>query len=383
MNKVAIVVPAYKTKLNSFEKISLKQMKRVLGKYPIVMVIPESLVLIDDLENTGFGIERFPDEFFSGIESYSRLCLSDVFYNRFSDYEYILIYQLDAFVFEDKLDEFCNMAYDYLGAPEPVRLWPYLKNRVGCGGFSLRRVSACRRILESKDDIFLRMRNEYPQEIVSKALYLEDCFWAYCGQQEDLNFRVPDLDEALRFSVEMNVNNVFEKMEKHLPFGVHKWYAENFDVWWPIIKKYGYQVSDDDVRKYAHCGAEHERWIRCEELAEGDKMPELRSFIWDKVKSDVVRIYGHGDMGKSAIKVLNVLGFTVQAVYDSGVNRYNQSGCTPVSEENINTYDSPILICCKGAGLVIENNLSKMIRNKTKCFQWMDIEKEIVNSFVD
>lgn len=43
--------------------------------------------------------------------------LSAEFYDRFAAYEYVLIYQLDAFVFADRLAEFCQMGYDYIGAP--------------------------------------------------------------------------------------------------------------------------------------------------------------------------------------------------------------------------------------------------------------------------
>lgn len=39
------------------------------------------------------------------------------FYRRFGKYKYMLIYQLDAFVFSDKLLDFCEMGYDYIGAP--------------------------------------------------------------------------------------------------------------------------------------------------------------------------------------------------------------------------------------------------------------------------
>ena len=37
----------------------------------------------------------------------------------FLEYQYMLIYQLDAFVFEDKLDYFCELGYDYIGIPVP------------------------------------------------------------------------------------------------------------------------------------------------------------------------------------------------------------------------------------------------------------------------
>ena len=70
--------------------------------------------------------------------------LSSEFYRRFSKFEYILIYQLDAFVFKDQLNYWCKKGYDYIGAPwfEGFHLTKTGVNIIGVGngGFSLRRV---------------------------------------------------------------------------------------------------------------------------------------------------------------------------------------------------------------------------------------------------
>jgi len=43
--------------------------------------------------------------------------MSPAFYDAFKAFDYILIYQLDAFVFRDELEYFCSLGYDYIGAP--------------------------------------------------------------------------------------------------------------------------------------------------------------------------------------------------------------------------------------------------------------------------
>ena len=45
--------------------------------------------------------------------------------------------------------------------------------------------------------------------------------------------------------------------------------------------------------------------------------------------------------------------------------------------------ETPILICSKGAGTQIEEHLSRVITNNAKCFQWIDIEKEVVKQFAE
>ncbi|MEY2895396.1 MAG: hypothetical protein RIS42_1115, partial [Bacteroidota bacterium] len=104
MEKVAVVIPLYQTKLNPQEEVSLRQCVRILGKHPIIIVAPESL----DLSFLSpFGITpktiRFKDEYFKSTKTYNKLLTSTVFYEAFANYEYILIYQLDAYVFEDNL----------------------------------------------------------------------------------------------------------------------------------------------------------------------------------------------------------------------------------------------------------------------------------------
>jgi len=89
----------------------------------------------------------------SSYRNFNRLKISPLLYWKFRRYDYILFYELDAFVFRDELDKWCQAGYDYIGAP-----WfdgfercsndsPFLG--VGNGGFSLRRISAALRVLRS------------------------------------------------------------------------------------------------------------------------------------------------------------------------------------------------------------------------------------------
>ena len=102
MQKVVIAVPVYRTELTWYEKISLARLYAVLPHYPIVFVSPEGLALPEAVRQ-GHPVMEFSGEFFTSVAAYSRLLLSQQFYVRFRDFEYMLIYQLDAFVFVDLL----------------------------------------------------------------------------------------------------------------------------------------------------------------------------------------------------------------------------------------------------------------------------------------
>ncbi len=216
MQKVVIVVPVYRTELTWYEKISLARLYAVLPHYPIVFVSPEGLALPEAVRQ-GRPVMVFPGEFFTSVAAYSRLLLSQQFYTRFRDFEYMLIYQLDAFVFVDLLQEFCSLGYDYIGGPwqlqnslHKVRPGKYKIYHVGNGGFSLRRIEACCRLLAK-----CQGNPRYDG-------WGEDTFWGIAGH-EDSEFRLAPLRIAYAFSIDTLAERCYRKNGSQLPFGCHGW----------------------------------------------------------------------------------------------------------------------------------------------------------------
>ncbi|MCI6086302.1 MAG: hypothetical protein MR711_08670 [Selenomonas sp.] len=229
MKEVVVVVPVYREERTLFEQVSLNQLHRVLGRYPIVLLAPERLRGF--LQKTGERAEFFPNEDFEGRLAYSRLMLSERFYERFLDYEYLLIYQLDAFVFHGNLSAFCARGFDYWGAPMPYSYWTASPAHIGNGGFSLRRVRACLDMTRRKTEIYERTGL---QDVFEAS---EDCFWGYCGKHPALPFTVPSVREALTFAIEFDVAHVWRKIKQgQFPFGCHAWpRSQYFALWRPLI----------------------------------------------------------------------------------------------------------------------------------------------------
>ncbi|MFT3825794.1 MAG: DUF5672 family protein [Chitinophagaceae bacterium] len=167
--KLAIVVPVYKISPDSDEAFSLKQCLKVLFRHDIYLVCAEGLAIeeyekiiqANKGEETTVSFMRFPAQYFSSIAGYNQLMLSKDFYKKFSAYQYMLIYQLDAFIFRDDLENWCSKGYDYVGAPWinwswsehyarfltlPRKVFTKLGykgyNLVGNGGFSLRKTTS-------------------------------------------------------------------------------------------------------------------------------------------------------------------------------------------------------------------------------------------------
>ena len=207
MELVKIVVPIYKDTFTVLEKRSLRQVYEVLCAYPIVVIHPESLDLSSlRKEFPRLSFSAFENAYFKGIYGYNQLMLSTLFYERFLDSSYILIYQLDAFVFRDELKEWCEKGYDYIGAPwlrKPIYDMPVIRqymdlaywlrrrahkpskqdlhDKIGNGGFSLRKVESHLRILREQPASLVRYRER------NHHLYNEDVFWA----NEPLDFIYP------------------------------------------------------------------------------------------------------------------------------------------------------------------------------------------------
>ena len=239
-SRVIICIPVYRTVLNVFEQVSLKQLYKVLGKYPIVFIAPQSLQFDFGELGNGIAVERFPDYYFTGILSYSALMLNGDFYQRFQMYEYMLVYQLDAFVFSDRLSEFCALGYDYIGAPvyraDPI--WHFVGGRVGNGGLSLRKISSAIRMLKKWE----KVADKSP--LASIFRQWEDVFWGYCGRQKDWDFKVPGIKVAREFAVQGNISHVYRTMKNGWrPFGCHGWWRMNYNFWRHIIESCGYDFS--------------------------------------------------------------------------------------------------------------------------------------------
>lgn len=247
---VAVVVPIYKSHLSAQDRISLDQTYRVLSRYPIVVVHPEGLDMSEvrrDYPDLQF--KSFDKAYFSNIVGYNRLMLAEEFYKRFSDYEYILIDQLDVFIFKDELEEWCNKGYDYIGAPwlqsktnklpvlrTAIKAIAYTKRmlgkrskyfrygKVGNGGLSLRKVQSHIDVIRHQKEV-VRL---YAVINNRKHLFNEDTFWA----MEPKNFKYPSTYEAMLFSYNKYPELSYKLTNGATPFGCHGWTKPKYRKFW-------------------------------------------------------------------------------------------------------------------------------------------------------
>ncbi len=241
MEKVIILIPTHYNIFSENEKISVMQCRKVLSSYPIRFMIPETLAVENDLVCDGIGVEKVPADWFGSFDRYNRTSVKREFYERFLDYEYMMIYHLDAYVFSDQMEYFCGLGYDYYGAPWlDGQLTGYGKERVtvGNGGFALKKIRACLNMLDKKP--FCGNN--------------EDLYWGSCECDE---FRVAPMDVALQFAFETDVRRCYLINDYKLPFGCHAWWKHDLDFWKPYIEKEGFQIQGT----YICCAGGFAHWI--------------------------------------------------------------------------------------------------------------------------
>ncbi|MCM1223311.1 MAG: hypothetical protein NC548_53550 [Lachnospiraceae bacterium] len=243
----AVVVPIYKAEINADEEKALASICDKLGGRDIFAVIPEGLDIGGILgKYPNLKVKEYDPQFFKGIKGYNRLMTSPDFYASFSDYEYMLVAQLDAYIFRDDLDRWMEKGYDYVGAPwlkKKINCFPpmswikkiedlnrrrkglYSKiglyGKVGNGGLSLRKIESLRRVSEQKAEELSALNSIGPKG------QPEDVFWA----RQD-SFKYPAAMEALDFAFDKYPALCYKLNGHRLPMGCHGWTSRKMLPFW-------------------------------------------------------------------------------------------------------------------------------------------------------
>jgi len=254
MKKCAILIPIYRD-LTDIEIFFVVNNISKNINYPVIFIGPDWAInfvkkFLLTYKNTFF--ISFEEVYFKSTRTYNQLMLSENFYKRFTDYEYILIAQTDAFIFKNDLSYWYNQSYDYIGAPwfrynklnkgklfwwfykntyQKYLTWfrksGWLYNKVGNGGLSLRKINS-----------FLESLKKVPHHILEKYKnstndnYNEDVFWSIEIAKYNKNFKIPPFEIALQFSVEQDPENAVKKyLRNELPYGCHDPIRQNKAFW--------------------------------------------------------------------------------------------------------------------------------------------------------
>jgi hypothetical protein len=239
---VAVVIPIYQSVLSDTEQMALRQCASVLGRYPVKIVKPAGLILdLAAFDFTDCEFIDFDDRYFKDIDGYNALMISSHFYERFLAYKYLLIYQLDAYVFRDELTDWCNKDFDYVGAPTlhrsnydamPADASESYKNALSThrfvlnGGLSLRKIRSFIRYLKIYNIFYPAWKGNEDMLFSQEATRLFPM---------KMFMKQPSWQEAIRFSFEKSPAATFELNDRKLPFACHAWERYDPEFWKPYI----------------------------------------------------------------------------------------------------------------------------------------------------
>lgn len=284
MEKCVVLIPVYKEIPSLAEQASFKQTLSVLFNHPICL-FTHPACNIDWYKQTAkeigkeFMVEFFDKSYFSSVEGYNNLCFSSEFYTRYLEYEYMLICQLDVWVFRDELNYWCNKGYDYIGAPI---FYAYNSKSftdkvlgIGNGGFCLRRIAHCLKMLNSdRNKVFLKpfpliklywnyflYSNKFKTlkgRLLLLPTVIAKCFGKYNTMNhyikrhvnEDMIYGswatcswgnhaiIPTVEEATSFSFEVHPEMLYHQNGNKLPFGCHAFAKWNYESFWSKYIKF-------------------------------------------------------------------------------------------------------------------------------------------------
>lgn len=263
-----VIIPIYKSLPNEMEDISFRNNICVLSKHKISILTYRELDIsyytdVLDNEAVNYQIDYFDKSYFDSLNSYNRLLLSEDFYKKYVEFEYMLITQLDVYIFRDELNMWCDKGYDYIGAPWFDRFRPNHHHaklkKVGNGGFSLRKIRAYIDALEyakthnktisifnfwnqyeffechkfSLENVWKRIRGvDNNLQYYLQSSIQEDVIWSQIAPEAIRSFRVAPLKEAIKFSFESDPAYLYKLNKQELPFGCHAWHKNQYNEFW-------------------------------------------------------------------------------------------------------------------------------------------------------
>lgn len=261
-----VVIPIHKESPSEMELISFHQCFKILGDHAIKIIAPKGLNLTKYEAVIPFFEVVFINPIWqSTIEKYNKLKLSQFFYQLFDDYQFLLTYELDAFVFRDEIFFWCNKGYDYIGSPWFVGYDNPTTEFLGVGnsGFSLRNVKAMRQAIkkiyineaafcpfDKKHRLLFKLFTLFnylliyfgENHTIQRAVHRnEDEFIAQIIAKKVKKFNIASIEEAIQFGFEVKPKYLYQINKNRLPMGCHAWWKYEFEFWKPYIESFGYR----------------------------------------------------------------------------------------------------------------------------------------------
>ena len=256
-DKICVIIPVHQEAPNKTERISLEACRKVLNHLDCYLVYPKNISPYNYV-NIFPELHCMPldDVWFKNVLAYNRMKTDICFYNKFCQYEYMLTYELDAYIFSADFDKNNILEYDYIGAPffkgyaQASFDATFIKG--GNSGFSIRNIEktidglkflmnyqkkwkfqfACIRkipllkpLLTLTNWKYLELfENDHFIGFMRKGYFHEDIILSQLLPIIYPHFRVAPPEKALTFSFEVHADKLYVLNGNSLPNGCHAWH---------------------------------------------------------------------------------------------------------------------------------------------------------------
>lgn len=273
MATCSIVIPFHEEFPKNMYLESFINTVNIFRNYDVTVCLPNNVdpsFFIEWSSSNGrkISVINLKEGFLGSLDAYNKMAMSVEFYKLFEQYDYILIVQLDAWVFRDELDKWLSKEVDYIGAPwfltegkNPLAklLAKRAKSNIrlalipfgGNGGFCLRKINTHIRILNNYEKklsirrfsqlLFFLLKNARvglsllglkrlyqlitdPRNFRTKYNVYEDVMLSIVIPILNRDFRILDSFESLAFALETRQSEILAQYSQFsLPFAVHGW----------------------------------------------------------------------------------------------------------------------------------------------------------------
>ncbi|MBK0380654.1 DUF5672 family protein [Mucilaginibacter segetis] len=261
--KICVIIPVHKAAPQPDELIALNACKKHLSSHNCYLIFPQGM---DTSAYTaafeGLLLKPVDPGWLASVEQYNKMKLNLEFYRLFAAYNYMVTYELDAYIFSQDLENAGAFDFDFIGAPFFEGYWeakPGAKLVHGCNsGFSVRNINSCIRALSGMKKfrfrwLLYRLFLSHSSRLRLKLNGLtkgrlevfitgrfgfyfadfhlnEDVVWTEVIPKLFPWFKVADPITALNFSFEYNLEDSLKLNKGRLPLGCHAWY-KHLEFW--------------------------------------------------------------------------------------------------------------------------------------------------------
>jgi hypothetical protein len=261
---------------NELSNLELKNLQNLLNlnksKYDVVFTLPiwcKETKIVQEFKQVRF---HFVDnKILNSNKSYNKFLISKEYYINFKNYNYLLLYQLDTWVFSLQLENILLNEFDFIGAPilSEDRHFP-IEIIDGCnGGVSIRKVDTFIKILDreyifSLYDLYSHIgfgnKINQPFKRLLKILFSrfifftkpnvlwpfhlnEDLFWTVIIPNKFSDFKISDFKTSMHFCFDQEPQFLYNLNNNELPLFAHAIEKYDFKFWEPFI-----QINDNHIK---------------------------------------------------------------------------------------------------------------------------------------